>query len=76
MKVFEKLHQVKEMIVRLIVCWTIIISKKIAIDLSKKSACWSKSNTGNLTQQAAMFFIVEPAKGTASVFSKGTLKVF
>ena len=38
MIIFEKLQQVKEMITQLVVCWTIIISKTIAIDLSKQQA--------------------------------------
>ena len=55
----------------------------IAIDLSKQKAldadpkAMQQNNfTGNLEQQAAVFFIIEEAKETVSDFSQGTLKVF
>ena len=55
----------------------------IAIDLSKKQALDADLKaiqllkfTGNLEQQAAMFFIIEESKETVVDFSQGTVKVF
>ena len=54
----------------------------IAIDLSKQQAVDADPKamqqinfTGNLEQQATMFFIIEEAKETVLDFSRGTLKV-
>ena len=83
MIIFEKLQQVKEMITQLVVCWTIIISKTIAIDLSKQQAldadpkAIQKINlTGNLENQSTIFFIIEEVKETVLDFSQGSVKVF
>ena len=53
----------------------------IPIDLSKQQAFHAdpmqKINfTGNLKQQATIFFIIEEAKETVLDFSQGTIKVF
>ena len=53
----------------------------IPIDLSKQQAFdadpMQKINfTGNLKQQATIFFIIEEAKETVLDFSQGTIKVF
>ena len=57
--------------------------KMIAIDLSKQQALDADPKaiqqinfTGNLAQQATIFFIIERVKKTGLVFSKGTVKVF
>ena len=57
--------------------------KIIAIDLSKQQAldadlkAMQQINfTGNLEQQATIFFIIEEAKETVLDFSQGTVKVF
>ena len=88
MKTFQRsLVKVKEMITQLVVCLTMIISKKyykmIAIDMSKQQALDAKPKaiqqinfTGNLEEQSAMFFIIEEAKQTTLDFSQGTVKVF
>ena len=57
--------------------------KVIAIDSSKQQALDADPKaiqqinfTGNLEQQAAIFFIIEEAKETVLDFSQGTVKVF
>ena len=57
--------------------------KVIAIDLSKQQAldAYTKAKqqinfTGNLQQQATLFFIIEEAKERVLEFSQGTVKVF
>ena len=54
----------------------------IAIDLSKQQALVADPKaiqpinfTGNLEQQATIFFIIEEAKETVLDFSQGTVKV-
>ena len=83
MIIFAKFQQVKEMITQLVVCWTIIISKTIAIDLSKQQAldadpkAIQKINlTGNLENQSTIFFIIEEVKETVLDFSEGSVNVF
>ena len=84
MIIFEKLQQVKEMIVKLVACWTIIkcykmiaktFSKQQALDADPK-AIQQITFIGNLEEQSAIFFIIEEAKETVFGFSQGTLKVF
>ena len=55
----------------------------IAIDLTKQQALDADPKaiqqinfTGNLQQQATIFFIIEEAKETVLDFSQGTVKVF
>ena len=55
----------------------------IAIDSSKQQALEADPKsiqqinfTGNLEQQAAIFFIIKEAKETVLDFSQGTVKVF
>ena len=55
----------------------------IAIHLNKQQARDADSKaiqqisfTGNLEQQATIFFIIEEAKETVLEFSEGTVKVF
>ena len=55
----------------------------IAIDLSKQQALDADPKTmqqinftGNVAQQATVFFIIEVVKKTVSDFSQGTVKVF
>ena len=57
--------------------------KMIAIDLSKQQAFVADPKaiqpinfTGNLEQQATIFFIIEEAKETVLDFSRGTIKQF
>ena len=57
--------------------------KMIAIDSSKQQALEADPKaiqqinfTGNLEQQAAIFFIIKEAKETVLDFSQGTVKVF
>ena len=57
--------------------------KRIAIDLSKQQALDADPKaiqqinfSGNVEQQATIFFIIEEAKETVSDFSQGTIKVF
>ena len=84
MIIFEKLHQIKEMITQLFVYQTIIISKTmISIDLSKQqvldgdpNAIQQISFTGNLAIQSTTYFINEEAKETVLDFSQKKIKVF
>ena len=57
--------------------------KMIAIDVSKQEALDADPKaiqqinfTGNLEQQATIFFIIEETKKTVLAFSQGTVKVF
>ena len=57
--------------------------KMIAIDLGKQQTLDADPKTiqqinftGNLEQQATIFFIIEEAKETVSDFSQGTVNVF
>ena len=68
------------MIIQLVVCRTIIISKKykmITIDLSKQQALDAYPKTikqinftGNLEEQGKIFFIIEEAKRLFYIFHK------
>ena len=79
MIIFKKFQQVKAMITQMVVCWTIIISKNyckvIAIDLSKQQTLDADPKpiqqitfSGNLEQQATIFFINKEAKETVLDF--------
>ena len=70
MKVFKKLQQFNEMIIHLVVCRTIIISKNsykmVAINLSKQQALDANPKaiqqinfTANLAKNAVILFIIE-----------------
>ena len=84
MIIFEKLQQVKEMIIKLVACWAIIkyykmiaktLSKQQALDVDPK-AIQQITFIGNLEEQSAIFFIIEEAKETVLGFSQGSVKVF
>ena len=89
MNLLEKLLLVKEMIIQLVACKIILISKEnynmISIDLSKQQALDGDPRailqiniTANLDRlwNTTMFFIIEEAKETVLDFSQGTVKVF
>ena len=87
MKVFKKLQQFNEMIIHLIVCRTIIISKNsykmVAINLSKQQALDANPKaiqqinfTANLAKNAVILFIIEKENETVLDFSQGTVKGF
>ena len=87
MIIFEKFQKVKEMFIQLVVLLDYNYFKEhykmIPIDLSKQQeldydpkAIQHISFTGNLEQQATMFFIIEEAKETVLDFLQGTVKVF
>ena len=87
MIIFEKFQKVKQMFIQLVVLLDYNYFKEhykmIAIDLSKQQeldydpkAIQHISFTGNLEQQATMFFIIEEAKETVLDFLQGTVKVF
>ena len=82
-KTCEKLQKVREMIIQVVVCWLfwlfdysyfknsykmIAISKQQAVDADPK-AIQQINFTGNLEQQATIFFISEEAKETVLDFS-------
>ena len=88
MNLLEKLLLVKEMIIQLVACKIILISKEnynmISIDLSKQQALDGDPRailqiniTANLDRlwNTTMFFIIEEAKETVLDFSQGTVKV-
>ena len=68
MIIFKKFQQVKDMILQLFVCQTLIMSKNITVQ--------QINFTGNLENQSTIFFIFEEAKETVLDFSEGTVKVF
>ena len=84
MIIFQKLQQIKEMIMELVVCWTIITSKHIiTMDLRKQQAL--DANPKAMQQinfsrypkyNALIFFVIEEAKETVLDFSRETVKVF
>ena len=87
MKVFKKLQQFNEMIIHLVVCRTIIISKNsykmVAINLSKQQALDANPKaiqqinfTVNLAKNAVILFIIEKENETVLDFSQGTVKGF
>ena len=87
MKVFKKLQQFNEMIIHLVVCRTIIISKNsykmVAINLSKQQALDANPKaiqqinfTANLAKNAVILFIIEKENETVLDFSQGTVKGF
>ena len=87
MKVFKKLQQFNEMIIHLVVCRTIIISKNsykmVAINLSKQQpldanpkAIQQINFTANLAKNAVILFIIEKENETVLDFSQGTVKGF
>ena len=87
MKVFKKLQQFNEMIIHLVVCRTIIISKNsykmVAINLSKQQALDANPKaiqqinfTANLAKTAVILFIIEKENETVLDFSQGTVKGF
>ena len=88
MNLLEKLLLVKEMVIQLVACKIILISKEsynmISIDLSKQQALDGDPRailqiniTANLDRlwNTTMFFIIEEAKETVLDFSQGTVKV-
>ena len=88
MNLLEKLLLVKEMIIQLVACKIILISKEsynmISIDLSKQQALDGDPRailqiniTANVDRlwNTTMFFIIEEAKETVLDFSQGTVKV-
>ena len=87
MKVFKKLQQFNEMIIHLVVCRTIIISKNsykmVTINLSKQQALDANPKaiqqinfTANLAKNAVILFIIEKENETVLDFSQGTVKGF
>ena len=87
MKVFKKLQQFNEMIIHLVVCRTIIISKNsykmVAINLSKQQALDANPKaiqqinfTANLAKNAVILFIIEKENETVLDFSQGNVKGF
>ena len=84
LQILEKLLLVKGMVTQLVVCYIMLILKKIAMDLSKQQAldvdprATQQINfTANLDRagNTTMFFIIEKAKETVLDFSQGTVKV-
>ena len=86
MKTLEKLLQVKEMTIQLVVCYRYFTDtyKMIAVDLSKQQALDADPRaiqqinfTANLDRagKARVYFILEEAKETILDFSQGTVKV-
>ena len=74
------------MITRLVVCWILLILKKIyrliAVDLSKQKALDADSRaiqqivfTGKTDNQIRVYYILEQSKETILEFAKGTTKV-
>ena len=87
MKVCKKLQQFNEMIIHLVVCRTIIISKNsykmVATNLSKQQALDANPKaiqqinfTANLAKNAVILFIIEKENETVLDFSQGTVKGF
>ena len=87
MKVFKKLQQFNEMIIHLVVCRTIIISKNsykmVAINLSKQQARDANPKaiqqinfTAKIAKNAVILFIIEKENETVLDFSQGTVKGF
>ena len=87
MKVCKKLQQFNEMIIHLVVCRTIIISKNsykmVATNLSKQQALDANPKaiqqinfTANLAKNAVILFIIEKENEAVLDFSQGTVKGF
>ena len=84
MIIFEKFQQVKEMNIQLVDYNHFKEHyKMITIDLSKQQepdsdpkAMQQIDFTGNLEQQATIFFIIKETKETVLDFSQGTVKLF
>ena len=84
MIIFEKFQQVKEMNIQLVdYNYFKEHYKMITIDLSKQQepdsdpkAIQQIDFTGNLEQQATIFFIIKETKETVLDFSQGTVKLF
>ena len=87
MKVCKKLQQFNEMIIHLVVCRTIIISKNsykmVATNLSKQQALDANPKaiqqinfTANLAKNAVILFIIEKENETVLDFSQETVKGF
>ena len=84
MIIFEKFQQVKEMNIQLVdYNYFKEHYKMITIDLSKQQepdsdpkAMQQIDFTGNLEQQATIFFIIKETKETVLDFSQGTVKLF
>ena len=87
MKVCKKLQQFNEMIIHLVVCRTIIISKNsykmVATNLSKQQALDANPKaiqqinfSANLAKNAVILFIIEKENETVLDFSQETVKGF
>ena len=84
MIIFENFQQVKEMNIQLVdYNYFKEHYKMITIDLSKQQepdsdpkAIQQIDFTGNLEQQATIFFIIKETKETVLDFSQGTVKLF
>ena len=84
MIIFEKFQQVKEMNIQLVdYNYFKEHYKMITIDLSKQQepdsdpkAIQQIDFTGNLEQQATIFFIIKETKETVLDFLQGTVKLF